>query len=271
VSVEDVQARLEKNWILKRVPWCAEGFTIEYRHGKRFDIGNIPEHQLGYFYVQESASMIPPVVLDPQPGELVLDLCAAPGSKTTQIAQYMQNTGIIIANDVQIDRLKPLGLNLQRCGVINTITTIRSNRKLAGIGPFDRVLVDAPCTGTGTVRRSLKTLLMWSPGLVRKLSNDQRQLIQTGFDLLKPGGVLVYSTCTQEPEENEGVVSWLLSKNENAVIDEISLDIKRSPAILSWGGADYDPRVAKCLRIYPQDNDSEGFFVARLRKIEASR
>lgn len=268
ISVEDLRKRLEKDWELKPVAWCKEGFFLTYKHSKRFDIGNLPEHQLGFIYVQDAASMIPPVVLDPQPGEMVLDLCAAPGSKTSQMAMYMQNTGVVIANDVSGLRLTPLGLNVQRSGMMNTVLTLRANKFLSPI--FDRVLVDAPCSGTGTIRRSLKTLQMWSPGLVHRLVAEQRRLIENGFNVLKPGGTMVYSTCTQEPEENEGMISWFLERHPDAELLEIDLRIKRSEAITSFDGQEYNPEVSKCLRIYPQDNDTEGFFVAKIRKLKAA-
>jgi tRNA (cytosine49-C5)-methyltransferase len=266
MTVPELLARLEREWLLTPVPWCPEGFWIEKKGEARFDIGNIPEHQLGYFYIQEAASMIPPVVLAAQPGERVLDLCAAPGSKTSELASSLANSGILVANDAQGLRLKPLGLNLQRCGVTNCLITLNANRRFAPAF-FDKVLVDAPCSGTGTVRRSLKTMLMWSPGLVRRMQHEQKGLIQQGFDLLKPGGTLVYSTCTQEPEENEEVVTWLLERNPNAQLADITLDIKRSPAVKAWEGKTYHADIEKVLRIYPQDNDTEGFFVAKLRKI----
>lgn len=264
ISVAAVRARLEKEWLLTPVPWCAEGFWIEKRGEARFDIGNIPEHQLGYFYIQDAASMIPPVVLAPEPGEQVLDLCAAPGSKTTQLAQYMANEGVLVANDVAANRLKPLGLNLQRCGITNVVVILKGNRRLEP--GFDRVLVDAPCSGTGTIRRSLKTMLMWSPGLVRRMQAEQKRLIRLGYSLLNPGGTLVYSTCTQEPEENEEVVTWLLEHEPAARLEAIDIDIVRSPAVAAWGGKRYHADIGKALRIYPQDNDTEGFFVAKVRK-----
>lgn len=133
-NVEDIKKRLSDRWILEPIPWCKEGFWIEFKEGKRFDIGNLIEHQLGYMYIQESASMIPPVVLAPKPGELVLDMCAAPGSKTTQIAMYMQNKGILLANDVSGSRLKALGMNLQRCGVHNALITMMLESRLQKIG-----------------------------------------------------------------------------------------------------------------------------------------
>lgn len=267
ISIDDLKKRLEKDWILTQVPWCKEGFWIEYRHGKRYDIGNLPEHQLGYIYVQDAASMIPPVVLCPEPSELVLDICSAPGSKTSQIAQYMQNEGLIVANDSQGKRLSALGINIQRCGIHNAIITkMNGERYWKETECFDKILVDAPCSGTGTIRRNYKIAEMWSPGLVKRMANVQHRILRNAFNLLKPGGILVYSTCTQEPEENEKVVSNLLKMNKNAEILDIELNIKRRVPITNFNNEEYDERVKKCLRIYPQDNDTEGFFVAKIRK-----
>ncbi|MBN2458680.1 NOL1/NOP2/sun family putative RNA methylase [Candidatus Woesearchaeota archaeon] len=271
-EVKEVAKRMQKNWALTPIPWCKEGSWIDYRaeaaEDKRFDIGNTLEHQLGYIYVQDAASMIPPVVLEPKAGEVVLDMCSAPGSKASQIAAMMQNKGLLIANDLQSDRLKALGINLQRTGASNALITQVPGYKFSKLKVrFDKVLVDAPCSGTGTIRRSLKTLAMWSPHLVKRMAADQKQLIDSGFEALKAGGTMVYSTCTMEPEEDEAVVSWLLNNHKDAKLEEIKLDIKRSPAILEFGGEKYNPEVRKCLRIWPQDNDSEGFFVAKIRKI----
>ena len=267
ISVPALKKRLEKDWILEPVPWCKEGFWITYRHGKRYDIGNLPEHQLGYIYVQDAASMIPPIVLSPSKDSFVLDSCSAPGSKTSQIAQYMNNTGLLIANDSQGKRLSALGINLQRCGVHNAIITKMDGSRIPNQSRlFDYILVDAPCSGTGTIRRNFKIAEMWSPSLVKRMSRDQFRLASRAFMLLKEGGIMVYSTCTLEPEENEGIVDAILKKFPEADVLDISLDIKRSSAITSFDGTKYDSRVSKCLRIYPQDNDSEGFFVAKLTK-----
>ena len=270
-TVDEVRKRLDKNWVLEQIPWCKEGFWIDYRaddkDDKRYDIGNLLEHMLGYIYVQDAASMIPPVVLMPMSGELVLDMCAAPGSKASQMAAMMQNRGVLVANDLQGDRLKALGINLQRTGVSNAlITQMHGHRFKNSTIKFDRVLVDAPCSGTGTIRRSLKILAMWGPNMVKKMASQQKQMVASGFESLKPGGTLVYSTCTMEPEEDEGVVSWLLDNYKDAKIEEIKLDIKRSPAITEFSGEKYNPEVSKCLRIWPQDNDSEGFFICKIRK-----
>jgi tRNA (cytosine49-C5)-methyltransferase len=283
ISVKELKLRLEKQgWVLTQVPWCKEGFFIEgHKTMHRFDIGNLIEHTLGYFYVQEASSMIPPVVLfqntelsEITPEFVVLDLCAAPGSKTTQLAQYMNNSGILIANDVDASRLMPLMLNIERMGVTNTIITLNAmnrffpNEKFKRDGVlFDKILVDAPCSGTGTIRKSFKVLEMYSEGLVKRLVKIQREIICQAFELLKENGEMVYSTCTQEPEENEGVVSFLLEKYPNAKVQKINLNIVRSNPILEWENKTYNNQLKDAIRIYPMDNDSEGFFICKIRKI----
>ena len=266
MSTKELKKRLEKNWNLRQIPWCEEGFWIEHIRSERRDIGNLIEHSLGYFYTQEAASMIPPIVLSPNPHDIVLDIAASPGSKTTQMAQYMQNKGILIANDYTIERMKPLSINLQRCGASNAIITLMNGQwfKKSGI-EFDKVLVDAPCSGTGTIRKSLKTIGIWNPNMIKRLSITQKQLIETGFNLLKENGTLVYSTCSLEPEEDEEVVDFLINKYENAKLEDIELNVKRSSPILEFEGKKYNEKIKKCLIIWPQDNDTEGFFVAKIR------
>jgi tRNA (cytosine49-C5)-methyltransferase len=263
-----VKTRLEKNWMLEQVPWCPEGFWIEHRgegDDKRYDIGNTLEHILGYIYVQDAASMIPPAVLAPNSGDIVLDLCAAPGSKTSQIAAMMRNTGVIIANDLQGKRLKALGINLQRTGTINAIVTQMQGSVFHRQNIyFDKVLVDAPCSGTGTLNKSLSNLKLWSPNIVKKFAGEQKRLLLSGFKCLKKGGTLVYSTCTMEPEENEAVVSRLLEECKDACLEDIRLDIKRSPSLSSFGNINFHHSIHKTLRIWPQDNYTEGFFVAKI-------
>lgn len=269
ISVDEVKKRMSKDWKLEQIPWCKEGFWIDHK-GKgdeyRRDVGNTIEHQLGYIYIQEAASMLPPLALDPKPGETVLDMCASPGSKSSQIISMMKNQGIIIANDYLGDRLASLGINIQRVGATNCVLTMMEGRFFKGF-EFDRILVDAPCSGTGTIRKSFKTLRIWNPAMVKRLSGTQRQLIETAFNNLKKGGVLVYSTCSLEPEEDEAVVDFLLSKYDNAKVEEADFKgLKRSPAVTEFEGKKYSDEVKKCLRIWPQDNDTEGFFVAKIVK-----
>ncbi len=265
--VTEVRPRLEKQgWKLTQVPWCKTGFWLEHSAG-RLDIGNTLEHTLGYHYVQEAASMLPPEVMDIKDGQLVLDMCASPGSKSTQIAQLLNGTGLVVCNDITGKRLKPLGLNIQRMGAVNAVVTRGDGRRFSKIGRvFDRVLADAPCSGTGAIRKSLGTLIMWNPNAIRRLSRLQLSLLESGYNCLKPGGIIVYSTCTLEPEENEGVVSAFLARNDDAEMLPIELPITRSPPITEFAGKVFHKDVKHCLRIWPQDNDTEGFFVAKVRK-----
>lgn len=262
-GVKGVKDRLS-SWKLTKVPWCKEAFWIK---GERRDIGNLLEHQLGYVYVQDPASMLPPVVLSPSPSEKVLDMCASPGSKTSQAAAMMKNSGIIVANDSQGSRLAPLGVNLQKLGVMNTILTKRDGRSFKRF-EFDRVMVDAPCSGTGTIRRSLKGIYMYNPRQVEHLARTQLGLAKAAFEALRPGGVMTYSTCTLEPLENEAVISQLLDGYEDAKIEPIRLDIKREKPFTEQPDTAEKLReeVSRCLRIHPYTNDTEGFFVAKIRK-----
>lgn len=248
------------------IPWYTDGFWVESGAG----LGNRLEHFLGYIYLQDAASMVPPIVLAPRPGELILDMAAAPSSKTTQLAQLMENQGLIVANDPSRSRLRGLSGNLDRAGVLNTVVSWVDGRELGRRLPgyFDRVLLDAPCSAEGTLRRSLEALIHWSERGIERAARVQKGLIRSGFRALKPGGVLVYSTCTFAPEENEGVVNYLLKKEEGAQVAPIELDgLRFRPGVLSWQGEIYDPQVGHCVRIYPQDNDTEGFFIARIRKL----
>src|SRR3989338_5148821 len=266
ISINDLKKRLEENWNLEQIPWCKEGFYIEHIKKERRDIGNLIEHSLGYFYTQEAASMIPPIVLEPEENNTVLDMAASPGSKTTQIAALMNNKGILVANDINSARMKPLSLNVQRCGITNCVVTMMYGQRFRNF-EFDKILLDAPCSGTGTIRKSLKTLRIWNPLMVQRLAHTQKSLIEIAFSNLKPGGTLVYSTCSNEPEENEAVIDFLLNKYENAKLEDIRIkSIKRSNAILEFEGNVYNEEIKKCLRIWPQDNDTEGFFVAKTKK-----
>jgi NOL1/NOP2/sun family putative RNA methylase len=267
ISVKELAAQLEHDWLLTPIPWCREGFWIEHKRDERRDIGNLPQHSLGFFYVQEAVSMIPPVVLEPHPGEMVLDMCAAPGSKATQMAAMMENKGVLVANDYKGIRLAALGINVQRMGVVNTTVTLMHAQRFHGM-QFDRILLDAPCSGTGTIRKSLKTVQMWNFLMIKRLAKTQRQLISAAFENLKQGGRLVYSTCSIDPEENEAVIDFLLSKYTNARLMPIRLSISRSEPVLEFEGQGYNPDIRNCLRLWPQDNNTEGFFVALIERLQ---
>lgn len=265
-SVESVVERLSRERFLEeKIPWCDFGYYVSSDEFSR-----IPEHQLGVIFPQSSVSMIPPLVMELERGMKVLDLCAAPGAKTTEIAQIMENEGCIVANDVKNDRLNILISNLQKCGVLIAKVTMMDGRKFARFeNRFDAVLVDAPCSNLGMIRRNYSYARLWSLKMSLDLSRLQRELIFAGYKALKPGGVLVYSTCTLEPMENEAVVDYLL-RNTEAEIEEIKLPLKYIPGFREFEGFEFLGEVRKCIRIHPQLNDSEGFFVAKLIKSESS-
>jgi NOL1/NOP2/sun family putative RNA methylase len=264
IGVDALLRRLE-DWELSSVPWCDEGFWIEHAEEDRHDIGNLLEHILGYVYVQSGPSMIPPIVLEAEPGMKVLDMCAAPGSKATQLGQMVGDDGVVVANDSNKGRLTALGINAQRLGLSNIVVTNMQGEDLADDDLYDRVLVDAPCSGTGTVMKSHQSLQMWSESLVGRMKGIQRVLIRKGFELLRPGGTMVYSTCTLQPEENEQVLNEFLEEYEAASSQPISLPLNRVEPVRSWKGNSFD-HVDDALRIHPSDNGTEGFFVAKIRK-----
>lgn len=245
----------DKGIVLKKVSELKYCYTLDKQD---FSLASTPEYLGGLFYIQEVASQVPGLVLDPQPGDTVLDMCAAPGSKTTQLASIMKNKGLIVANDIEIKRLKALSLNLQRCGVSNTVMTYMKGYHIKE--RFDKILLDAPCSGTGIIRKSLHTLEIWNQNMLKKLSNDQKRLLVSGFECLNEDGILVYSTCSIDKDENEDVIQYLLDKYDNIKLENIEIDIKRSEVLSD------NKELKKCLRIWPQDNNSSGFFVAKIRK-----
>lgn len=238
------------------------------------ELGRALEHLLGYYYIQELASMLPVIALSPMPNETVLDLCSAPGSKTTQMAALMKNTGSIIANEISLGRIRILASNLERCGVTNTIIT-----KKEGIAlctrlqkenfEFDKILVDAPCSGEGTLRSSPKTYVMWNPNTIKTLSKLQKQLFKKAFEILKLNGEIIYSTCTHAPEENEQIVNWALEEFKDQIkIEKINLPITPRVGLTNWQEEEYKEEVKYSCRIYPHDNNTEGFFVSKFRRIK---
>jgi NOL1/NOP2/sun family putative RNA methylase len=236
------------------------------------ELGNSIEHLLGYYYIQEVSSMLSVIALDPKPNEFVLDLCASPGSKTTQIATKMQNSGTLIANDLKLDRIVILASNLEKAGVSNAIVTKNDSIDLCSRFQknnikFDKILLDAPCSGEGTLRSSPKTFQMWNHKVVEKLSRQQKKMIAHAIKCLNKNGVLVYSTCTHSPEENEFVIDFAL-KNFPVKVEQINLPLKSRPGLKEWNSESFNPEVAKACRIYPQDNDSEGFFLCKLILLE---
>ncbi len=272
ISCDELFTRLKKKWnVVQPYSDYPEIILID-QELMPGELGNAIEHLLGYYYVQEVCSMMSVIALNPQPGDRVLDVCASPGSKTTQIAARMENKGTLIANDVKLDRVRILSANLERCGVTNCVVTRNDgvglcHRLRENNFKFDKILLDAPCSGEGTLRSSSKTFLMWNLKVVKKLSREQKKLIANALNCLKVGGTLVYSTCTHAPEENEDVVNFAL-KNFPVKLEKCYLPLKCRPGVLNWEGENYNSEVSNTCRIYPQDNNSEGFFVSKLTLME---
>ena len=223
----------------------------------------------GLAHAQEGASQVPVDLLDPQPGHRVLDLCAAPGGKTAQIAFALHNRGTLIANDQSHSRVRALQGNLERLGVVNVTTTAVDGANYpAGAGQFDRILVDAPCSGEGTLRRPSGPPAALGPEHSNKQAGRQRALLRKGVQRLRPGGRLVYSTCTFAPEENELVVATILEEfaGRLRLVPAALPGLISAPGLTHWDGRALAPELAGCLRIWPHHNDTGGFFAALLEK-----
>jgi len=261
----DVMQKL--GWQGSSIDWCTNGYTIDSGFEMLRDSDLARD---GFVYIQNTSSWLPVVALDPQPGETVLDVCAAPGGKTSHIAALMQNAGTLIANDNSKPRLMRLQRNLERLSATAELTLHDATllaRKLDG-QLFDRILLDAPCSGEGLINLSdPSTLDTWSVAHVKRLATLQKRIISQAWQLLKPGGVLVYSTCTTAPEENEAVINWLLRKQPDARLHPILLhntDLKSG--ITEWQGIKYHADLSGAARILPNTDGDEAFFVAHLVK-----
>lgn len=255
----------QSGYQLEAIPWAQDGYWFNEAHkALPAGLGNHIDHQAGLFYIQEASSMLPVTALfaaKPDP-KLVLDMAAAPGSKTTQIAALMQNKGMILANELSSSRLKGLFSNIQRCGIHNTALSHYDGRLIGELTPesFDAILLDAPCGGEGTVRKDPDALTHWSLESVLNMAELQKELIISAYKALKPGGALVYSTCTLSQEENQEVCAHLL---EYATNDVEIFDLSNL-----FDGAEQATTNEGYLHIFPHIFDSEGFFVACFKKAE---
>ncbi len=246
---------------LSKIPFLDFGYYVE---SSNFSVGAAPEHLLGYYYVQETAAQVPVQILDPKENETILDMSAAPGGKTSQIAQYMKNTGVIIALDSNASRLMSLRNNLERMGVSNTIVYQKDARFASDLGvKFDKVLLDAPCSGNFAVdskwfeKRTLEDF--------RNTSKVQKQLLSAAVEVLKEGGELVYSTCSLEPEENEFVVDWFITEYPNMKIQKINFPIG-DPGLTEAFDRKLNQNVKYSKRFWPNKTGTQGFFIARFVK-----
>lgn len=272
IMADALQKQLEQEgFTMESIPWYTDAFVLTNKSLR--ELTETQSYAQGLLYIQNLSSMIPALVLDPKPDEMVLDLTAAPGSKTTQIATLMNNTGKIVANDISRPRLYKLHANLKMYGVTNTIVANIPGQTLWEKYPeqFDKTIVDAPCTMEGRIRPAEpKTYKDWSVKKIRDLAIRQQYLLRSAVSATKVGGTIVYSTCTLSPEENEGVINWLLKKEGDAIrIEPIEIPgLVMQQGITFWN-KDFNPEVSKTRRIFPTES-FEGFFVAKITKLKST-
>ncbi len=267
LSRGDLAALLRADGLDPRpLPWHPDALEVhgDFRPGRHW--GAIT----GLYQIQEAASLLPAQLLDPRPGERVLDLCAAPGNKTVQMAEALGNRGTVVANDANRGRLGALAQAVKRLGIVNVTQTARDGQGMPwAAGRFDKVLVDAPCSCEGTFRKTATAAEETTPAFRERLVRKQLRLLRRGMALTRPGGCVVYSTCTFAPEENEGVVAAALaaSGDDFELLPARLEDIHLEPGLTGWDGTGYGAAMAQCGRLWPHHNDTGGFFVAVLRRV----
>ncbi|MCD8082133.1 MAG: RsmB/NOP family class I SAM-dependent RNA methyltransferase [Clostridiales bacterium] len=261
-----MESRHRGTFGLDPVPWCREGFY--YDESTR--PGRHPYHEAGVYYLQEPSAMAVVSLLDPKPGDRVLDLCAAPGGKTTHIAERLCGEGLLVSNEIHPARAKILSQNVERMGAEQVIVMNEDPARLSGSFPlfFDKIVVDAPCSGEGMFRKDEQARAQWSTEHVLGCVRMQREILKQAAGMLKPGGRLVYSTCTFSPEENERNVEWFLEHDpEFSLISQPDAwaEMGLSQGEPGWGTGDTD-LVAKTVRIWPHRVRGEGHFLALFEK-----
>lgn len=249
---------------LEPVPWCRSGFYVppDSRPGRH------PYHAAGLYYIQEPSAMAAAEMLDVRPGETVLDLAAAPGGKATQLGAALQGKGLLVANEIHPFRAAVLAENVERFGIPNALVMNERPERLAERFPafFDKILVDAPCSGEGMFRKDPQAVTEWSPEHVAGCARRQDAILDEAAKMLKPGGKLLYSTCTFAPEENEGTIARFLKRHRNFELVRHPLAALFAPGRPPWG--DGQARLADCVRIWPHQVQGEGHFIALLVKTE---
>jgi NOL1/NOP2/sun family putative RNA methylase len=255
-------------WPMVPVPWCSTGFIINTAEASSLvsPPGKHPYHIAGVYYLQEPSAMAAAEVLAPLPGEKVLDLAAAPGGKATQMAALMSNSGLFVVNEIHPKRVWDLVENLERCGITNSVVTNETPQRLADhfAGFFDRVLLDAPCSGEGMFRKSDTARREWRPDLVHSCALRQSSILEQAYRLLRPGGRLVYSTCTFSPDENEAVIARFLDDHPEFDIVHARTIRGLSHARPDWIGLPHDDRLNRGIRIWPHQAAGEGHFIVSL-------
>lgn len=247
-------------FIKKPVPWCKTGYYYDGEARPAKD----PLYTAGCFYIQEPSAMTPGEAMDVQPGDWVIDLCGAPGGKTTHMASAMAGEGLIVANDISASRAKSMFRNVQMAGVKNSIVIGEDPAVLAERWQacFDRVLVDAPCSGEGMFRKEPKLVQSWVASGPETFVPIQRQILSSAYKLLKVGGYIVYSTCTYNKDENEGNIQWFIENHSNCEVVPIADKLGISQGFELEGDASYKG----CGRVWPHRHQGEGHFIACIKK-----
>ena len=255
--------RLEsRGYRCRELPWYHGAFRVDGLEKP----GRTLEYHLGIYHVQEEVSLVPAVAMEPQPKERVLDLCAAPGGKTAQVAVMMALSGTLVANDVRSDRLRALRGNAERLGLLNVVVTANDGVRFPlGAGPFDRILLDVPCSCEGNVRRAPSAAFPDQGSFLTGRSGLQATLLGRAWKLLRPGGTLVYATCTFAPEENEMVLDHVL-KADAEILPFSVPGLDASGGVTEWEGRTLRADCANVARFWPHLNDTGGFTVAVARK-----
>lgn len=256
----------------KRIPWTTEGFyySEEERPGKH------PYYHAGMYYIQEPSAMLPAELLDVRPGQRVLDLCAAPGGKTTQLAGKLAGEGVLVTNDNAAERTKALAKNVELSGIRNAIVLNEEPANIAAAFPewFDRILVDAPCSGEGMFRKDDSMIADWERHSVQKCSAMQKDILKHAAAMLAPGGLMLYSTCTFSPEENEIQIASFLAEHADFAVEPIAIANGLSGGRPDWidgetanrAGEDIVSSLAGTARLWPHLVDGEGHYAALLRR-----
>ncbi|RQG95941.1 RsmB/NOP family class I SAM-dependent RNA methyltransferase [Natrarchaeobius chitinivorans] len=262
-SVERATAALEEDGVaFEQAAWNPRVLRLETDSP-----GSTWSSVHGFTHGQEEVSAVPPVVLDPEPGERVWDCCAAPGGKATQIASLMDDRGTVVANDNNLGRISALRFNAERLGATSLAVTNADARNYSlkpfPFDAFDRTLVDAPCSCEGTIRKNPDALDNWSEGHLHSVAGIQKGILRRAIQTTREGGTVVYSTCTFAPEENEAVVQHAI-ENEPCRVVDFDLDLEYAPGLREWNDETFDPTLERAARIYPHHNDTGGFFVAKL-------
>ena len=255
LKLTPAEFRARSPFPLEPLPWTPAGFRLRDPQSRP---GLHPYHAAGLYYIQEPSAQAVAEVLDPRPGERVLDLAAAPGGKTTHIAAKMQNQGLLLANEIRPKRARDLTKNLERWGARNVIIANETPDRLASRLPafFDRVLVDAPCSGEGMFRKTPQAIRHWSPEFVQGCALRQKAILHTAAKMVRPGGWLCYATCTFAPEENEHVIAHFLQHHPDFHLAPPPLLPSSPPPLLS----------SSPLRLWPHTSPGEGHFIALLRR-----